>query len=237
MESITICSYNVGGWTDGTRQGMNEDELPQRLEGWRSFLSDLNPDFLLCEEASLYLDAARTLDPYRELFSRYYPYSARPETGHRLTDEVLLLGKYPIENMTVESFESGSGRPFVSFRTEVNGRRLNIAVVHLSIEADSEGIRQKDLSELAEMLSEGKLDIITGDFNTFAIGEFDVFRPVSRLANHGDSGDFETWPHTAGRWNRCIDNIIVRNEYSLGDVRSGSAVLSDHMPLTAKIGL
>lgn len=233
---MKICTYNVGGWTDGTRSGLLPEELPERIAGWESFLSDLDPDFLLCEEASPFLDAAGTLPAAETLFGSRFPFLARPRSGRRLTDAVLLCGKYPIGHLTVREFSSGSGRPFVTFDTEAEGKKRTFAVVHLSIEANSEGIRQKDLAELAGLLARGEADVITGDFNTFSIREFDVFRPCAALANHGDRGDFETWPHTAGKWNRCIDNIIVRNGLPLGAVRLGTAVLSDHMALAAEVG-
>ena len=236
ITSITVCSFNVGGWTDGTRSGLRSDELPARLAAWESFLADNDADFLLCEEASFFVDAARLMPAYETLFARRFPFSARVESGDKLTAAVLLCAKYPIENPTARQFASGSGRPFVTFDTVCGGRRLKFAVVHLSIEANSEGIRRRDLAELAALLRDGEIDVLTGDFNTFEIGEFDIFRPAAHLANHGAYGDFETWPHKAGQWNRCLDNVITGGALTLSDVRMGDVILSDHLPIFAQVG-
>lgn len=232
--TLKICSYNVGKWTDGIRSGMTPEEIPARKAGWEAFLSENDPDFLLFEEAGHFLDEARTIPPYETLFQARYPYVARPETESRLLNSVMFCGKYPIEDMTVRAFESGSGRPFVTFHTTVGDRKLTIAVAHLSIEGNSEGIRQQDLAELARRIEREEFDILTGDFNTFTIGEFDVF-PKAQMVNHGNSGDFRTWPHP-GKWNQCIDNIIVRKGLTIGSIRLGTALLSDHMALMAEIG-
>lgn len=236
MKSVlTVCTYNVGKWTDGMRPGLMPNEIFGRISAWSDFLKETDPDLLLCEEATEYFDAAGTVNSCDTLFGDKYPYIVKPQSGNRLTDEILICSKFPVENMRIRSFLSGSGRPFVTFSILFEGRKLTFAVVHLSIEADSAGLRQKDVAELAAMIENGNIDIITGDFNTFCIEEFDIFNRMAFLANHGDYGDFETWPHTAGKWNRCIDNIIVSRNLSISSVQLGTHILSDHMPLIAQI--
>jgi len=232
---MKITTFNVGKFTDGVRNGLAPEELPGRIDGWKRFLDDTDPDILVCLEASVYIDAAGTLPAYETLFKEKYPFYARPDSGSSLTKSILVCSKTPVSELCVRSFSSGSGRPFVSFVAVCGETSLRIAAVHLSIEAYSSGVRQADLAELSSMLRNSEFDVVLGDFNTFSVDEFDVFRPHCGMANHGIAGDFETWPHTAGGWSRCIDNIIAGEAVSIEKVTLGQEVLSDHMPLTAEI--
>lgn len=237
--SFRVCSYNVGVWTDGVRPGLEPEELDGRIAAWNRFLDDFDPDFLLCEEASGWLDSAHTVTAYETLFARRFPehWQTTDPQYNGLVHGILLLGKYPIRNAEVLSFSSGSGRPLVTFETELCGKNVRFFVVHPSIEAHSEGIRQKDLAELASLLAGCAYGVAAGDYNTYDISEFDTHFGAFPMANHGAFGDFETWPHKSsiGVWSRCLDNIITTPSLAVKSVRLGTEVLSDHMPIMAEI--
>ena len=238
LHRLRVCSFNVGMWTDGTRPGLTADEITGRCAAWEKLLNRYHPDLLLCEEATLFLDKAGTAAAYPTLFARHFPCCWSPQDcGAPLTKEILLLSRFPILHPRVLSFSGGSGRPLVSFETDVGGKTVRFFVTHLSIEAHSGGIRQQDLTELAALLRECGSGVLTGDFNTYSIQEFE--RPFSGLpmANHGVFGDIETWPHVSsvGSWNKCLDNIIVTPDITMENVFSDDADLSDHRPLFADL--
>ena len=235
LHRLRVCSFNVGMWTNGTRPGLEADELADRCVAWED--QRCRPDLLLCEEALPFLDSAQSVAAYPTLFARFFPYCWSPrDCAAPLTQEILLLSRFPILRPQVLAFSGGSGRPLVTFETEANGKGLRFFVTHLSIEAHSDGIRQQDLAELSALLHGRGRGILTGDFNTYSVREFDRFSGLT-MANHGAFGDLETWPHdsSVGVWNRCLDNILVTPDIKMENAFLDSADLSDHRPIFADL--
>lgn len=149
---------------------------------------------------------------------------------------LLLCSKYNLYDVTVNSFECGSGRPYVTYKADINGKTINFIICHLSIESESTGIRQQELSELATKLNTYEYGVLSGDFNTFSIDEYDIFEGFN-MANHRDFGDFPTWNHESGGWNKCIDNIITTSNITIQNVEMPEVGLSDHSPLIAELNI
>lgn len=241
-EYLNVMTWNVGAFFNGSTAGVPNDLLNSYIIRWHKLLGKFNPDILITQEAGLYFDRNNTITPYDAVLKHKFPYYYRTSTG-----SLMIASKFPILNPTSLSFESGSNRPLMKFEIQYDENvYLTIVDAHLSIEASSSGIRQDDLEEVRDMVNGVHAYnncICTGDFNTYSINEFDILTDGGcKIANHGNFGDFETWPHDSGNWNKCIDQIVINPNFDIeyvdcGDASDtvGSEPLSDHAPLFAKI--
>ena len=235
--TLKVMSYNVGMWSDGTSEGVPAEDVEQKAVEWHRFLGKYDPDFLLLEEAVEHFDEDKTVNAYSKILKFKYPYEWHDtNTTHPAsTKEVMLLSKYPLDNVRVHAFASGSNRAFITFDATICGRKINFVVVHLSIEASSSGERQQDMEEIAALIKTYAYGIVTGDFNAYSITEFDTHFADFDKANHGAFGDFPTWDHEQGGWNKCLDNVIVGRNAVIQNVEMGSVQLSDHEPIMATL--
>lgn len=237
--SFKVCSFNVGLWFDGTRKCSTIEEVNNAIVNWHRFLGDYNPDFLLTEEARIFVDANNTADAYDKLIRFKLPFEWRADrtSDETLEKQMFMYGKYNMQNFKFNVFKSGSGRPFLTFDSVINGKKVNFIVVHLSIESNSEGIRQQDLLELKELMETYEYGVLTGDFNTYNIDEFNIFSQFN-MANHGSFGDYDTWHSKSetSTWNECLDNIITTTNLSIQNVKMYTEhKMSDHQPIMAEL--
>ena len=238
---LKVGSFNVGMWTDGVGSNARVDPANVKKESikLRRFLGNTNFDFLFCEEATHEFDKDYKIDAYEYCFKNNLPFYWKAKSSTEVSSQVrlfLLTGKYELINVTYHDYECESTRGYVTFECNISGRNITFVVCHLSTESSSDGIRQKEMKELANILKKCEYGILCGDFNAFSIDEFTTHFSEFNLANHGYYGDFNTWPVPGWEsWNHCLDNIITTKSIKITNVLMGEIAMSDHKPLIAEV--
>lgn len=238
---LKVGSFNVGIWTDGKSSNARVDPANVKAEGikLRRFLGNTNFDFLLCEEATHEFDKDYKIDAYEYCFKNNLPFYWKTKSSTEGSPQVrqfLLTGKYELINVTYHDYECKSTRGYVTFECNISGRNITFIVCHLSLESSSDGIRQQEMEELANILKKCEYGVLCGDFNAFSIDEFTTHFSEFNLSNHGYYGDFNTWPVQGWEsWNHCLDNIITTKSIKITNVLMGEIAMSDHKPLIAEI--
>lgn len=238
---LKVGSFNVGMWTDGVGSNARVDPANVKKESikLRRFLGNTNFDFLLCEEATHEFDKEYKIDAYDYCFKNNLPFYWKAKSSAEVSPQVrqfLLTGKYELINVTYHDYECESTRGYVTFECNISGRNITFIVCHLSTESSSDGIRQQEMVELANILKKCEYGVLCGDFNAFSIDEFTTHFSEFNLANHGYYGDFNTWPVPGWEsWNHCLDNIITTKSIKITNVLMGEIAMSDHKPLIAEI--
>ena len=138
-----------------------------------------------------------------------------------------ILSRYPIVEFEVILLESGSEeqRSVGHAVIDVNGVLFDFFNTHLSFE--SLELRTKQYKQLAELLAKCETYILTGDFNTAVMTEFDVL-PDATLVNNGKYG---TFPSSG----KAIDNIVISKDWNIVDSGMGPKGHSDHNLLWAEL--
>ncbi|MDD7205385.1 MAG: endonuclease/exonuclease/phosphatase family protein [Lachnospiraceae bacterium] len=234
---VKLCSWNVGMWVDGIQNGVRDENIESASLVLRRFVGKNNFDLMFLEEAPWYFDTKHTINAYQHCIKNnlQYEWNTTDSTVSLYGRMILACGKYKISNVEIKTFASGSKRAFVTFDVDIDGIIVKCIIAHLSFEENSSGVRQQDIQELISYMDKHKYCILTGDFNTYSISEFDVFATNYNLANHGYYGDFETWPHESRGWNKCLDNIICSKNIKITNVELLDVDMSDHTPLVATL--
>lgn len=138
-----------------------------------------------------------------------------------------VLSRYPIVSFDVIKLNSGTSeqRCVGHAVIDVNGVLFDFFNTHLSYE--SLELRRGQFAHLATMLADCETYILTGDFNTADMTEFDVL-PDATLAN---PGKFGTFPSSG----KAIDNIAVSPDWNVVTVDMGPLGHSDHRLLWAEL--
>lgn len=241
--ALKTCSFNVGLWTDGKSSNARIDDANVKAESikLRRFLGNENFDFLLCEEATHEFDKSYKINAYEYCFKNNLPHGWTTSDSNVSgpVRQFLLTGKYKLKNVTYHNYENASTRGYVTFTSEIMGRKITFINCHLSsgYSTDDE-VRAKERAELIKILKNCEYGILMGDFNARSIDDFNDFSEFN-IANHGYYGDFKTWPaakESDSNWpNGCIDNIITTKSIKIINVLMGEIAMSDHKPLIAEI--
>lgn len=138
-----------------------------------------------------------------------------------------ILSRYPIVEFEVIKLDSGSEeqRCVGHAVIDVNGVLFDFFNTHLSFE--SLDLRTGQYKQLAELLAKCETYILTGDFNTAVMTEFDVL-PDATLVNNGKYG---TFPSSG----KAIDNIVISKDWNVVDSGMGPKGHSDHILLWAEL--
>ena len=138
-----------------------------------------------------------------------------------------ILSRYPIVEFEVIKLDSGSEeqRCVGHAVIDVDGVLFDFFNTHLSFE--SLDLRTKQYKQLSELLAKCETYILTGDFNTAVMTEFDVL-PDATLVNNGKYG---TFPSSGS----AIDNIVISKDWNIIDSGMGPQGHSDHILLWAEL--
>ena len=138
-----------------------------------------------------------------------------------------ILSRYPIVEFEVIKLDSGSEeqRCVGHAVIDVDGVLFDFFNTHLSFE--SLDLRTKQYKQLSELLAKCETYILTGDFNTANMTEFDVL-PDATLVNNGKFG---TFPSSGN----AIDNIVISKDWNIVDSGMGPKGHSDHNLLWAEL--
>lgn len=221
-----IVSFNVGQWHDGVTKQPDET-ASEYAAMFRRFLGAINPEIIGMLEAPSTINVGNTY-PAVSLYEHKLPFQYRAIEG---AGGLSVAAKNSIMNPQLITFASGSGRYACSFKYEIGSATVKIYIVHLSVEANTTGIRQQDLQEIAGWLSNNEHCIVMGDFNTYDMSELEIFSGYN-ICNGGNFGDFITWPGVSASWpNGAIDNVVTTRNISIQNVYVPNVSLSDHRPI------
>lgn len=238
--TLKFMSFNVGMWNDGTTGGVPAAEVEAKSANYHKLLGEVNPDIVAIEEGLLHFDRNDTVLAYDKLFRFKYAWKwIDTNTTHSLsTKEAMMFGRYPISNVHVHAFASGSNRAFITYDIQFCGKTIHCILCHLSFEEELDGDRSADMDELAALMATYDYGILSGDFNVFNTSEFDTHFSDFNMASHGAFGDYQTWRNPTTAWpNGCLDNIITTKSITIQNVSMPNVELSDHKPLFAELTL
>ena len=138
-----------------------------------------------------------------------------------------ILSRYPIVKFEVIKLDSGTEeqRCVGHAVIDINGVLFDFFNTHLSFE--SRQLRALQYHQLAGLLSKCEAYILTGDFNTAVMSEFDVL-PEATLVN---KGQFATFPSSG----KAIDNIVISPCWKISRADVGPMGHSDHILLWAEL--
>ncbi|HSW14703.1 MAG TPA: endonuclease/exonuclease/phosphatase family protein [Solimonas sp.] len=123
------------------------------------------------------------------------------------------------------------GRRALQVELEVGGASLQVFVVHLAL---GQGTQRQQLHHIAELVSPEQPTVIMGDFNCDSASL--RRHPALRRAGFWIADDTPlTYPSWSPR--RSIDHILLSPALELHRLQALPPTLSDHLPLTAEIGL
>ena len=139
-----------------------------------------------------------------------------------------ILSRYPIVDYERVALTTPSGyeaRAFGHARIEVNGVEIDFFNTHLSYEKKE--LRDAQFAQLAEHTNIGRGYIVTGDFNTANLTEFNVFTDAVLV----NKGNYATFPSSSS----AIDNIVLESGWKVVDSGMVATKHSDHNLLWAEI--
>lgn len=138
-----------------------------------------------------------------------------------------ILSRYPIESFEVIPLESGSleKRSCGHAVINVDGVKFDFFNTHLSHE--NANVRALQIAQLAPILEECDAYIVTGDFNTTVVGEFEAWSD-STFVNRNT---YPTFTPSA----KSIDHIVMAGGWSVVEAGMGPEGHSDHCMLWAEL--
>lgn len=142
---------------------------------------------------------------------------------------VAVISKYPIlesERIELDSEGTGEQRVMGRVQVDVNGRKINFFVAHLSYESSEK--REVQFKQVSEIMNSYDNFVLTGDFNTSDFSEYSVIENADMV--NSDKKFVMTFP----LHNSCIDNIVYSvNTWEFDDAKALVNENSDHYMLYA----
>ena len=234
---IRVATMNYGLWNDGATKYVEDEKAAAVLERWKQMLSDHNADIIAGQEYLPFFDRSNKMSSDECLFSFLYPYQYSTTTGYGKN----LVSGTICTDYAVRSFSTNASRQYTKAHTVIHGTRVCVLNAHCSLETDFTIHRKTEFEELLRAMCEEEYVILMGDFNAYSVSEFEIFQKAGyRIANGGEFGEFDTWPHfdKPSSWkNMAIDNIIVSRNIQILNVSVDRRDLSDHSMLIADLVL
>lgn len=228
INDIKITSFNVGMYGMGADYGHDGEGLDDYLIALRRYIGELNTDIICVQEDRLHVDKGNTQSTYNDLFSRWYPYYYRSQSGWYHTKAY--YSKYELNNVEFIFFEEQENDPirnYLKATININGKEILLLNTHLP--TNSESVRLANMQELKTVAENYDFYVIAGDFNNQP-GELEGVYGKDKLVNTGYFGNFTTRSYS-GPIDHIVTNLTIENGFV--DV----VELSDHEPLTARISV
>lgn len=236
---LKVASWNVGLFNNGIN-APSTAESPQKLIDFRKIIGSIDAYIINTDEYREYFDAENTILATPNVMSFKYPYNTQ---GTQVSGNVS-FSKAEISNATKKVFDSGSGKYFIWYEVNANGKKVTVINAHLAIEEDPTVHRSSEIQELITFMSGKEYVVLTGDFNVASQAEYDAFKTAGyTLCNGGDFGWFNTWPirsNLPDGWQTTwpcenLDNIIVSSDITPQYVEMINCNISDHAPFVAEL--
>lgn len=228
---INIGTYNIatGRLVKGDLKIIAQDILDQNLD----IIGIQEVDFNTSRND--YRDMMKELSQYTDY--KYYAFFDALDMsfyqGYTGLYGIGILSKHPIletEKTMINQGDLPNGvesRALGYAKIDFNGKTINFFTTHLTIRRDEDRI--KEFAIISEKTKDLENVILTGDFNTKSLSEFDQITHLSKI--NTPETPFESFPDD----HRFIDNIIYSSEFSLVENSSGMRINdhSDHYMLCA----
>ena len=219
--TLRVATYNI---QNGAGVGHDMSLLAEDIKAMELDIVGLQ-EVDICTTRALGLDTLKLLAE-----AAGYPYYAFTKSIDFAGGEygTAILSRYPItahESIPLDTPVGYEKRAYGHATIDVDGFELHFFNTHLSWEDVT--IRTTQLSALSKAVKDRTNYVVSADFNTEDLGEFEVFED-SRLVN---TGGYETYPsgHSA------IDNLIIPKSWSIADSGVYASGRSDHNMLWAEI--
>ena len=223
-EQIRVATFNCGLYYDGVTRTPN-DIIHEQLAKWLHAIGEMNPDLLLAQEATEFMDVNKLFDSDAYLWNNLLNYKYTNQTNK-------ILSRVNYFNQKYENWSGDKVRGINSADIVLHGVPVHVMSVHLSIEPDASVNRVNEINKIIEEMDKYPIVICGGDFNAFSEDEFAPLKAKYTVLNTGKFGSFKTWKGSTTWPYRCLDNIIVKG-LSPSFVESKQYGLSDHEPLFA----
>ncbi len=231
-KTLSVCSWNVGLWNDGTTPYMTISEKYK----WMRVFGEINADIIMTQE-SPYTVVSGDSVIYPNLFGYKYDYLKNPLAAETVYLSKGIASVFPIANPT-RNFFTDNQRSYLKAYIIINDIKICLINCQLSFNSAE---RAPEITELINVMNGEDYVICCGDFNVEDVNEFDAFSTAGyKMANDGDFGQFVTWDHTTEEWtNGVLDNCIVSSNISITNVRTidgtGTGGISDHKPIVTTL--
>lgn len=138
-----------------------------------------------------------------------------------------IVSRYPIVSARTKPLYSADLEPRAigCYVIDINEKKLPFFNTHVSYE--SKEIREKQLAEIAALTAACDEFILTGDFNTAELSEFEVLSNVSTV----NPNQFPSFYKTES----AIDHIFLTKNIVCTNAQMPRLDLSDHYPLWAEV--
>ena len=243
FQTYRILSYNVGMWTNGTREGMTAAEYSAKIAGMKQLFDQIAPTIGFFTEYREYIDAAKTHLARTDLFpsATYTGYSG--VSGSDDQDKFkhpVVVARTPLGS-TGSWFKLTTSSQNYCYRAVVtlSGYSVVIYCAHLHPAALSRDIRDAEVVALLNRVKTEDNVIICGDFNFVPASyhnlnpdspntdehktEFAKFKNAGFEMANGDfipwvgtwpsTNDYPAWATAAQQW--YLDNILVKGRVKL----------------------
>lgn len=243
FQTYRILSYNVGMWTNGTREGMTAAEYSSKISGMQKLFTEIAPTIGFFTEYREYIDAAKTHLARTDLFpsATYTGYSG--VSGSDDQDKFkhpVVVARTPLGS-TGSWFKLTTSSQNYCYRASVSlsGYTVVIYCAHLHPAALSRDIRDAEVVALLNRVKTEDNVIICGDFNFVPASyhnlnpdspatdehktEFAKFKNAGFEMANGDfipwvgtwpsTNDYPAWATAAQQW--YLDNILVKGRVKL----------------------
>ncbi|OLP49864.1 hypothetical protein BJF91_19740 [Allorhizobium taibaishanense] len=192
-------------------------------------------DYILQSGADVaYVMEAAPVALHLDRLAKTYPY--RIGCGeHTPTCDLMLLSKYPLENVYVGNLSDLRRDRFATAKIHVGGTALHLAAAHLS-KPYFDDYHNEELLELADALNDidGPL-LLAGDFNASTLAQ-DMQKMLKDTGMTTTGFEPATWPILAGPFGVPIDHIYIRNPLMAAKLsRIPSNFGSNHYGLMAEL--
>lgn len=246
--SLKVLAWNVGHFALGTTYDttITQEQLETMRTKYREFLNPLGADIVLASEyntnfvkASGSLPAVTARDAvFTDTVWKYAAIGTKPSSSSYVQQAIFTNQKIVSVSETVFPNTVQSGRYYQDALVRIGGKNVHLVCTHLDWDQGSNGAayRALQIQKLISDFSTTEYVILGGDFNVTSSSEFDAFVNAGWVvSNHGYVGDLPTCP--ASNPGSCFDNIICKGFTVSQIVVSGSAELSDHLPIMAKLSM
>lgn len=219
--TLRVGSYNI----------KNGAQVNHDMTKLAADITELNLDIVGLQEVDICTNRAKGLDILKLLAEATgYPYYAFTKAISFQGGEygTAILSRYPIvfhESILLETPSGYEQRAFGHALIEVNGAKIHFFNSHLSYEKTE--IRAAQMAQLADITGAGRGYILTADFNTANLKEFEVFSDATLV----NPGKYATFPSSSS----AIDNIVLDEGWEITDSGMLASNKSDHNLLWAEI--
>ncbi len=211
---LTVLTYNVKMW--------NAWEGRPRLASVFDLVKSELPDVVAFQECGDWFYQAMDRNAW---FQENY-YFSRPGGQARHVGGLVLLSRYPIENVEYRELPRSNLRPRFGLVARIRYREqlVSVANVHLESLLEMGPLRRQQLENLLPMLKDDPHTLVLGDFNfgdgepeeAVVAGDFKDLWPFLRPGHPGLTWDMDrSWMARryafAGEKSRRLDRILVRS--------------------------